>query len=105
MIVGRIVGWLFALLAVAAAARDLVAWYDIGSFEPMPLGQLWFDLDNASLNPVQAITQRYLFPELWDPVIVSLLLLPAWVVFAVPAILLLILFRRRSAEHVFADRR
>ena len=97
MIVGRIIGWFFALSAVAAAARDLAAWYDTGTFDPMPLGALWFDLDNASLNLVQAVTQRYLFPELWDPVIVNILLLPAWVVFAVPALLLLILFRRRSA--------
>ena len=96
MIVGRILGWLFVLAAVAAAARDLVAWFDTGDFAPMPLGQLWFDLDNSSLNLVQAVTQRYLFPELWDPVIVSILLLPAWLVFAVPAIVLLVLFRRRN---------
>ena len=97
MIVGRIIGWFFALLAVASAARDGAAWYDTGTFDPMPLGELWFNIDVGSLNLVQAVTQRYLFPELWDPVIVNILLLPAWVVFAVPAILLLVLFRRRSA--------
>ena len=84
------------LAAVASAARDVVAWYDIGDFAPMPLGLLWFNIDVDSLNLVQAVTQRYLFPELWDPVIVSILLLPAWLVFAVPGIILLILFRRRS---------
>jgi hypothetical protein len=96
MIVGRIIGWLFVLAAVAAAARDMVAWYDTGTFDPMPLGQLWFNLDNGSLNLVQAVTQRYLLPELWDPVIVNILLLPAWFVFAVPAIVLLVLFRKRT---------
>jgi hypothetical protein len=96
MIVGRIIGWLFVLAAVAAAARDMVAWYDTGTFDPMPLGQLWFNLDNGSLNLIQAVTQRYLLPELWDPVIVNILLLPAWFVFAVPAIVLLVLFRKRT---------
>jgi hypothetical protein len=96
MIVGRIIGWLFVLAAVAAAARDMVAWYDTGTFDPMPLGQLWFNLDNGSLNLVQVVTQRYLLPELWDPVIVNILLLPAWFVFAVPAIVLLVLFRKRT---------
>jgi hypothetical protein len=96
MIVGRIIGWLFVLAAVAAAARDIAAWIDIGVFDPLPLGQLWFDLHVDSLNLAQAVTQRYLFPELWDPVIVNILLLPAWFVFAVPAIALLVLFRKRN---------
>ncbi len=61
-----------------------------------PLGQLWFEIDNGSLNLVQAVIQRYIFPELWDPVIVSMLLLPAWLVFAIPAIVLTVLFRRRK---------
>jgi hypothetical protein len=96
MVVGRIIGWLFVLAAIAAAARDMVAWYDTGTYQAMPLGQLWFELDKASLNLVQAVIQRYLMPELWDPVIVSLLLAPAWSVFAVPAIVLLVLCRRRQ---------
>jgi hypothetical protein len=96
MVVGRIIGWLFVLAAIAAAAHDMVAWYDTGTYQAMPLGQLWFELDKASLNLVQAVIQRYLVPELWDPVIVSLLLAPAWSVFAVPAIVLLVLCRRRQ---------
>lgn len=95
MIAGRIIGWLFVFLAVAAAARDIAAWIDTGSYVAMPLGQLWFEIDNASLNLVQAVIQRYVFPELWDPVIVTVLLAPAWFVFAVPAIVLMVLCRRR----------
>ena len=95
MIVGRIISWLFALAAVFAAARDVVAWIDTGAFRPMPLGQLWFDLHNGSLNLVQAVVQRYILPELWDPVIVTVLLAPAWFIFAVPAIILLVLCRKR----------
>lgn len=95
MIVGRFFGWLFALAAVAALARDIVAWIDTGSLVLLPLGQLWFEIDNGSLNLIQAITQRYIFPALWDPVIVTILLWPAWLVLAIPAIVLLLIFRRR----------
>ena len=41
----------------------------------------------ASLNLVQAVVQRYLLPALWDPVLVTLLLLPAWIVVGVPGLL------------------
>ena len=95
MIVGRIIGWLFVLAAVATAARDITAWIDTGTYVQIRLGELWFQIDNASLNLVQAVVQRYVFPALWDPVIVTVLLLPAWFFFAVPAIVLLVLCRRK----------
>ena len=52
------------------------------------LGDLWGRLSAPSLNLVQAIVQRYLLPALWDPVLVTFLLLPAWLVFGVPGLLL-----------------
>ncbi|MEQ9642017.1 MAG: hypothetical protein RIM84_18485 [Alphaproteobacteria bacterium] len=50
-------------------------------------GELWFRLDVESLNLVQAVTQRYLAPWLWDPAIVTLLQWPAWLVASIPAAL------------------
>ncbi len=46
-------------------------------------GQVWFQLDNGSLNLVQAITQRYVAPFLWDPIAITVLNWPLWQ--AVPA--------------------
>ena len=43
---------------------------------------------------MQAIVQRYLHPALWDLVFVTILLLPAWLVFAVPSLLLYVLGRK-----------
>ena len=62
-----------------------------------PLGQLWFKLHVGSLNLVQAVIERYIWPPIWDPAIVSLLQLPAVTVFAVPALILMLLchLRRR----------
>lgn len=40
-------------------------------------GELWFATSPDTLNLMQAVTQRYLTPSLWDPTIVSVLKLPA----------------------------
>ncbi|MCR9242245.1 MAG: hypothetical protein NXH87_12770 [Rhodobiaceae bacterium] len=40
-------------------------------------GEIWFSLSPDSLNLMQAVTQRYVSPELWDPTIVAVLKLPA----------------------------
>ncbi|MEQ9520378.1 MAG: hypothetical protein RLN89_13165 [Parvibaculum sp.] len=40
-------------------------------------GEVWFALSSNTLNLMQAVTQRYLTPGLWDPGIVSILKLPA----------------------------
>lgn len=61
-------------------------------------GELWYRLDVASLNLVQAVTQRYVTPWLWDPVAVAVLQWPAWVVASIPALLAAVvcaLWRRR----------
>ncbi|WP_169569496.1 hypothetical protein [Sneathiella limimaris] len=74
-----------------------------GEWTPQLLGQLWFELHPESLNLTQAIIQRYLIPQLWDPVVVEILLWPAWLVFAIPGVALLLLFRQRANN--FAPRK
>ncbi len=103
MIVGRIIGWILLIAGLLLIGAELLASLQAGEWAPMLLGQLWFEFDSESLNFVQAIIQRYLLPFLWDPMIVTLLLAPAWVTFLVPAVLLLIICRKR--EDRFAPRK
>lgn len=42
------------------------------------LGKVWFQNHLASLNLFQAIVQRRISPELWDPGIVTVLGWPSW---------------------------
>ncbi len=72
--------WLVPLLLLALPAAAL-------AHGASSAGELWFRLDAASLNLVQALVQRYLTPALWDPAIVTLLQWPAWLVAAIPAAL------------------
>ena len=98
MIVGRVIGWIALLAGAAVFVRDLLVWVDTKHWAPIALGQLWYDLGRSSLNLVQAVTQRYIHPFLWDPIIVSILLSWAFVVLMVLGVLLLIVFRKRDAR-------
>lgn len=106
MIVGRLIGWLFILAALFFLGAEVVASLEAGAYQGLALGQVWFTLDGASLNLAQAVTQRYLHPALWDPVIIELLLWPGWLVFGVPGVVLTVVFRRRpKRRRWFAGRR
>ena len=96
MIVGRLIGWVAFLAGAAVLVRDGLVWINTKHWAPIALGQLWYQLDRSSLNLVQAVTQRYIHPFLWDPIIVTILLSWAFAVLMVFAALLLIVFRRRS---------
>jgi hypothetical protein len=93
---GRRRGWGIALLVVGIlldlAGSAAFAYGAVTAGGPwIALGQLWYRLDVASLNLVQAVVQRSIDPRLWDPVIVAILLQPAFVVLSLPGALLLIL--------------
>jgi len=76
----RIIGALFILAAIAAAGVELVQWISSGAYKSVTLGGVWYMVHHASLNASQAGIQRYVAPWLWDPVIISILVQPAWVI-------------------------
>ena len=98
MVVGRVVGWLLIVLAVATAGHEAIASLDRGAYDRLAFGELWAKIDIASLNLIQAVVQRYVWVWLWDGVILNLLLLPAWAVLSVPGILLVLGFRVREGR-------
>ncbi len=93
--VGCILGWSFMLAALAVALWEILGRDPDKGFQFRPAGELWYRIDMASLNLVQAVIERYLWPPLWDPVLSSLLHLPAIVVPAVPGLALLVLCHAR----------
>jgi ABC-type Fe3+ transport system permease subunit len=96
--IGRLIGWIVFLAGLAVLARDVFVWIDTKHWAPIALGQLWYQLNRSSLNLVQAVVQRYINPFLWDPIIVSILLSWAFAVLMFLGVLLLIVFRRRTAR-------
>jgi len=99
MIVGRLIGWVAFLAGAAVLVRDMLVWIDTKHWAPIALGQLWYQLDRSSLNLVQAVTQRYIHPFLWDPIIVTILLSWAFAVLMILGVLLLVVFRKRVRRY------
>ncbi len=94
-IVGCILGWFFMLAALAVALWEILGRDPDKGFQFRPAGELWKRIDVDSLGLVQVVIERYLWPPLWDPVLFSLLLLPAIVVPAVPGLAFLVLCHAR----------
>ena len=91
MVVLRLIGGILLVAGLAALGLDLWQGSQTGAFHLSAAGELWFRLHPGSLNLSQAVVQRYLLPELWDPVILTVLLWPAALVLAVPGLVLLAL--------------
>ena len=89
----RFLGWLILGAALEVLAVDAWAWFG-GARKLTAAGELWYRLDPSGLNTTQAVTQRYLFPWLWDPVAVWVLVQPAAVVIGVLGLLIVFLARR-----------
>lgn len=85
----RIVGVVLLVAAATALASDVVRSIHRGAVTFYALGEAWYQLHPQSLNLLQAGVQRYVAPWLWDPVIVSVLRLPALVALGVPGALAL----------------
>lgn len=102
--VGRAVGWLLVLAALAMAGRDVFAWLDTGVWDSKLLGELWHEVHSESLQLVQPAIERHVSPVLWNDVVFPILLAPAWLVFAVPGILLLVLSGLRRRTRTFRPR-
>jgi streptogramin lyase len=58
----RVLTVLFLAATIAAAANDVLSQGGMAS-----LGEVWFTVHSGSLNLSQAVIQRYLSPEIWDP--------------------------------------
>lgn len=101
MRVARFIGWLLIAGALAAAAYDLYGFVAYGDTELLVGGVLWFQLSPGSLNLAQAVVQRYILPEIWDPGMIFLLTQPLALVLGVPGVLLVLLCRPRRRRRKF----
>ncbi|ORE93761.1 hypothetical protein [Acuticoccus yangtzensis] len=101
----RTIRWLIALPFQVVGVLTLlggagVGLYDIWNtiqdeeaYTAVRTGELWHSLSPETLQLAQPAIQRYVHPALWDPVILNILLLPAWFVLLATALLSLLLAR------------
>lgn len=109
MFVLNYLGRFFIILALAVLGISVWLWL-AGENITLPGGQLWFTLDNATLNYFQVIVQRHLSaPALWDDFVVPYLLQPpAWkgligsfIALMIVGGILLLITKKRENTHSF----
>lgn len=99
----RMVGALLWTLAALALLSDLHITGGGLDYRPAALGQVWHNWHAPSLNLLQAIVERYIWPQLWSYVLLPLLLSPAWIVTAAKGIILVAISHVRISVHSAAS--
>jgi hypothetical protein len=95
VIVGRIIGAAFLLLALGAFGYEVYAAVTNETYRFVTAGEIWVKLDGNSLVGFQALIEKNVAPWLWSDIVLPVLLGPVWAIPLVPAVLLLWFCRRR----------
>ncbi|MCO5060225.1 MAG: hypothetical protein M9905_20590 [Rhizobiaceae bacterium] len=101
----RLLATLALAIAVIMAVLDATRSIAADALVLTPLGTSWYLVSPETLNLAQALTQRYLLPQIWDPVMIYILNLPGFVVFAVLALLFYAIGRKPASRRQFAPER
>ncbi|GGE89540.1 hypothetical protein H1W37_12905 [Stappia taiwanensis] len=91
----RLFGLALVAVALVTIVLDGTQTIAASAWSTTPLGQYWYQISPTSLNITQAAIQRHVNPVLWDPVLLTLLVQPVWVVAGPLGFLLLWLGERR----------
>ena len=96
----------FGVLAVAFALLVVDGTRSLAGNELLltPLGKLAFDLWPERMALLQPAIERNLHPLLWDPVLLSALKLPGWLILGAAGAVLFYAGRRRAPEIGFSSR-
>lgn len=60
------------------------------------LGQLWTDINAGSLDSLKAMAEAQLPVQVWDPMVVTLLEQPAWLILGILGTLLILVGRKKK---------
>ncbi|HUS96880.1 MAG TPA: hypothetical protein VMX97_09095 [Hyphomicrobiaceae bacterium] len=101
MAVLRFLASIFALVAVVALVTDATpALNGTGPFEASTIVGYWKEFAPASLEAARTSVSQATFPWVWDPLLMSLMTLPTFILFGLLAILCGYLGRRRHQVKV-----
>ena len=103
MIVLRFIGSLFLLGAVIALTADLSRPAAPNAPAFTSLLKHWSEFAPQSLKAAQQTIETNAHPLLWDPVLHSLLSVPAWMTFSALALIFLYLGRPRRRVDIFIN--
>lgn len=102
MIVLRILGYVLLLAGITALGAEVLNSIEAGAWTILTGGEIWARIDLPSLNALQAGLERHIDPFLWDPILLNILLAPAWLVLGLPGLILILVARRRRSRRMFS---
>lgn len=85
----------FIVIAILALGHDAQLTFAAAEPDYKPIGAYWYELHRGSYNGLQVLLERYVWPPLWDPVMLTIIQWPVWVV-AGPIGILLFIFGRKG---------
>lgn len=105
MLVLRFIGSLFLMISVIALTADLSRAPRASSAAPAFTSLLkhWSDFAPQTLSAAQKTVQTRAHPLLWDPLIRSVLIIPAWISLGMLAVGFLYLGRPRRRVDIFVN--
>lgn len=89
----RVLGWLVILAALVEFGYSAWNWFGGGRTLLRSVGEFWFANHPNSLQLAQPAIERYVLPDLWNPVIVTFLIWPLVIVLLVIGVAFLLLAR------------
>src|SRR4051812_45584085 len=92
----RMVGFLILAGGFVTLIYDGTKWIAGSTLSFTPLGQVWNNVHANSLQLLQPAIERHVSPFLWDPVVLSILTTPAWIVLAVIGAILMLIGRKKK---------
>lgn len=103
MILFRGFAWIFLIVATIALVADLTRSNATGALVMTSSLIHWKALSPQSLAGFTTFVQRSMHPLVWDPVLVRLLILPAWLLLGALGITAGMLGRKKRRVNIFAN--
>jgi hypothetical protein len=99
----RALAWILLLAAAIALVGDFTRAGTGGSFAGTSILAYWKTLSPQSLASAATTVQKSVHPLAWDPVVVRILILPAWLVLGAIAVLCGVLGRKKRRINIYAN--
>ena len=95
----RAIGMLVLALALIAAVLDLTRSIAASALVMTPAGAMWGSFSPGSLDALADAARTYIHPYVWEPVLTSILSLPAFLLLWLIAMVLLWMGQKRQDRY------
>jgi hypothetical protein len=99
----RLMAWVFLLIATIALVGDLTRAGTGNGWVLTSTLSHWKALSPQGLATFAGFIQKNIHPALWDPVMVRLLILPAWLLLGAIGVVLAVLGRKKRRVNIYAN--